>query len=333
MVVEVNHPQEGSPIVAVDRAAMGRRARIMRAVNVPMRAVLGLPFATPLSGNLMLISYTGRKSGKAYRQPVSYVRDGDVLLTPGGGRWTLNLTDGRPVEIRLRGRNVPARPELVTDHAELERLLGVIAEKNPRAARFIPIRAGLMGVWTPTPSMPRCGTGSASCAGTSWSRGRGLGRGEAGPVAPAPSWPCFAGERHRRAGIRRRCTPTRTCAGHAPRPVLINKKIFGSDGATPHEVRGPLPPSSGGKGPRTPSAAPIEREACVNTRLLGPGGHVCQAPARFDWGACVTSPIYRGRGDTRPDPAGSAGGELLLERIGIGGDGLVRGRAGGAADD
>ena len=125
--------------MAVSQAAMQRRARVMRAVNVPMRAVLTLPFATPLSGNLMLISYTGRKSGKAYRQPVSYVRDGDVLLTPGGGRWTLNLADGRPAHLRLGGSDAPARPELVTDPAEVERLFGVIAEKNPRATRFIPI--------------------------------------------------------------------------------------------------------------------------------------------------------------------------------------------------
>ena len=54
-----------------EAAAAGRRqARMMRVVNVPMRAVLRLPFATPLSANLMLISYTGVKSGKAYRQPV-----------------------------------------------------------------------------------------------------------------------------------------------------------------------------------------------------------------------------------------------------------------------
>jgi len=26
-----------------------------------------------------------------------------VLLTPGGGRWTLNLAGERPVQIRLRG--------------------------------------------------------------------------------------------------------------------------------------------------------------------------------------------------------------------------------------
>jgi hypothetical protein len=123
----------------VNLGAMQRRQRVMRAVNVPMRAVLGLPFATPLSANLMLISYTGRKTGKAYRQPVSYARDGETLLTPGGGRWTLNLGDGRPVRIRLRGRDVAARPELVTDAAEVERLLGVIGRENPRAAKFVPI--------------------------------------------------------------------------------------------------------------------------------------------------------------------------------------------------
>jgi deazaflavin-dependent oxidoreductase (nitroreductase family) len=125
--------------MVMNEAAMRRRARTMRAVNVPMRAVLGLPFPTPLSANLMLVSYTGRKTGKAYRQPVSYVRDGETLLTPGGGRWTLNLGGDRPVRIRLRGRNVPARADLVSDPAEVERLLGVIAAKNPRAARFIPI--------------------------------------------------------------------------------------------------------------------------------------------------------------------------------------------------
>ena len=132
--------------MTMDQAAMRRRARIMRAVNVPMRAVLSLPVATPLSANLMLVSYTGRKTGKAYRQPVSYVRDGEVLLTPGGGRWTLNLAGGRPVTIRLRGRAVAvARAELVTDAAEVERLLGVITQKNPRAARFVPIPRGADG--------------------------------------------------------------------------------------------------------------------------------------------------------------------------------------------
>src|SRR5579863_3014363 len=95
-----------------EAAAAGRRqARMMRVVNVPMRAILRLPFPTPLSRNLMLLRYTGRKTGKAYLQPISYARDGDTLLTPGGGRWTLSLEGGRPVRLRLRGREVPARAD------------------------------------------------------------------------------------------------------------------------------------------------------------------------------------------------------------------------------
>ena len=141
-------------------AAAGRRqARMMRVVNVPMRAVLRLPFATPLSANLMLVAYTGVKSGKAYLQPVSYARDGDTLLTPGGGRWTLNLKNSRPVTLRLRGRRVPAHADLVSDPAEVERLLGVIAIGNPRATRFIPLPRQADGRLKPGPLTAAIGHG------------------------------------------------------------------------------------------------------------------------------------------------------------------------------
>lgn len=129
-------PDSTSP----DNPGAGRRqARRMRYVNMFMRPVLSLPFPTPLSANLMLISYTGVKSGQAYLQPVSYARDGDTLLTPGGGRWTRNLKGGRPVRLRLRGKTVPAHADLIDDPAEVERLLEVIAAGNPRAMGFIPI--------------------------------------------------------------------------------------------------------------------------------------------------------------------------------------------------
>jgi hypothetical protein len=117
---------------------MQRQARLMKAVNVPMRAVLRLPFATPLSGGLMLVSYTGRRTGRGYRQPVSYVRDGDTLLTPGGGKWKLNLRDGEPVHLRVRGRDVVARPELVRAAEDVETLLGRMLAANPRLASFVP---------------------------------------------------------------------------------------------------------------------------------------------------------------------------------------------------
>lgn len=131
-------------MAAPPKRPLGRRvqARVMRVINVPMRLVLGLPFATPLSGRLMLVFLTGRKTGKSYRQPVSYVRHGTTLLTPGGGKWKLNLQADRPERIRLRGRDVLARPELVSDVDEVERLLGVMTAANPAVRRFVAIPTG-----------------------------------------------------------------------------------------------------------------------------------------------------------------------------------------------
>ena len=112
---------------------------VFRVVNVPMRFILGLPIPTPLGKRLMLAYLTGRKTGRHYRQPISYVRDGETLLTPGGGRWKLNLVEGQSAHVRLRGRDVFLGPELVRDPVEVDRLLGIMSAKNPMVGRFVPI--------------------------------------------------------------------------------------------------------------------------------------------------------------------------------------------------
>jgi hypothetical protein len=132
------HPKpEGSSARGGRPLSRRIQARLIRAVNVPMRRVLALPVATPLGGRVMLLYLTGRKTGQAYRQPVSYVRHGDVLLTPGGGNWKLNLVPGRAERIRLRGRDVLARPEIISDLDEIDQLLSIITAVNPTAGRFV----------------------------------------------------------------------------------------------------------------------------------------------------------------------------------------------------
>src|SRR5262249_11469998 len=85
------------------------------------------------------------KSGRQYKQPLSYVRDGDTLLTPGGGRWKLNLVEGRPEHVRLRGRDVSLSPELVHDPVEVERLLSVMSATNRMVQRFTGLPKGRHG--------------------------------------------------------------------------------------------------------------------------------------------------------------------------------------------
>ncbi len=121
------------------------QASLMGTLNVPMRLLLGLPFSTPLSGRLMLVSFTGRKSGRSYRQPLSYVQQGDCLLTPGGGKWKWNLQEGREVKLRLRGRDFLAYPELVKDPDEVDHLLGLMMAANPGVRAFVGIPRGADG--------------------------------------------------------------------------------------------------------------------------------------------------------------------------------------------
>jgi hypothetical protein len=63
----------------------------------------------------MLISFTGRKTGKAYRQPVSYVQQGKTLLTPGGGKV---MTATNPAVSAFVG--VPKGPDGQLDRDRLE---------------------------------------------------------------------------------------------------------------------------------------------------------------------------------------------------------------------
>src|SRR3954453_9321643 len=119
------------------------QARIFRVLNIFMRGLLSLPISTPPGRRLMLVHYTGRRTGKSYRQPVSFVRDADgTLLTPGGGRWTLNLRNGQPVVLQIRGQRVTARPDLIEDVDAVDQLLQVMKEQNRMLRRFVPIPAG-----------------------------------------------------------------------------------------------------------------------------------------------------------------------------------------------
>lgn len=58
------------------------------------------------SGNLMLVTFTGRKSGKTYTTPVRYVRKGEDILcfTAPAIPWWRNLTGGAEVDLLIEGK-------------------------------------------------------------------------------------------------------------------------------------------------------------------------------------------------------------------------------------
>lgn len=117
---------------------LGRRIPrpVFKVVNRVMRRILSLPFPTPPGRRLMLVYLTGRKTGRHYRQPVSYVRHDGTLLTPGGGNWKRNLNPGKPALLRVNGRDVTAIAEIVTDPDTIAELYAVMVAGNPVVARM-----------------------------------------------------------------------------------------------------------------------------------------------------------------------------------------------------
>lgn len=118
--------------------------RIFAVLNPIMRFLLRLPLRGPMQERLLLLTYTGRKSGRQHTVPISFAEAADgSLLVPGGGAWKWNLGEGRRVQLLLRGRLRHADSELISDPAEVEQLLPVMVASNPRAESFIgvPIEA------------------------------------------------------------------------------------------------------------------------------------------------------------------------------------------------
>lgn len=126
---------------------------IARAANRIVRPLLMSPLHVLVSRRLMLLEYTGRRTGTRYRIPVAYRPWGEegeeVLATSVGTSWPANLRGGRPVRLRLRGRWLTAESRVVEDPAEVADLLGdLAARQGPRAVAAL--RVGLPGDRQPT---------------------------------------------------------------------------------------------------------------------------------------------------------------------------------------
>lgn len=85
--------------------------------NLIMKPLLASPLHFFASSRILLISVTGRKSGKVYTTPLEYMRDGDevVVFTQKERLWWRNLKGGATVQLRLKGRSLKAYAEPFTN--------------------------------------------------------------------------------------------------------------------------------------------------------------------------------------------------------------------------
>ncbi len=98
-----------------------------------------------VSKNMMLITYTGRKSGKQYTTPVNYLeiaKNGSTFLYTTSYRervWWRNLRGGAEVTLRLQGRDLPARAEVVEELEQVAQELGAYLRQAPNLGRYLSV--------------------------------------------------------------------------------------------------------------------------------------------------------------------------------------------------
>jgi hypothetical protein len=99
-------------------------------INPCMRLLLRSPLHFILSGNVMLIAFTGKKSGRKLETPVRYVREGDrvICFTGKANKWWHNFKESADVKLTVKGKVVNAQAQAYYDggmktRQELERFL------------------------------------------------------------------------------------------------------------------------------------------------------------------------------------------------------------------
>lgn len=84
-------------------------------VNQAMKLALRSPVHGMVSRTILLLTFTGRKSGKTYTTPVSYSQSGDQVTIFTHAAWWKNLRSGAPVTLRIRGRELQGLAEPVAE--------------------------------------------------------------------------------------------------------------------------------------------------------------------------------------------------------------------------
>jgi deazaflavin-dependent oxidoreductase (nitroreductase family) len=91
-----------------------------------------------LAESVLLLTFTGRKSGKEFTTPVGYTRHGNMLTVFTGRPWWKNLQEKPNVRVRVQGRDLDGVAEVVTDNAEVAQAAqAFIAEQGAKNAQRI----------------------------------------------------------------------------------------------------------------------------------------------------------------------------------------------------
>ncbi len=115
-------------------------------VNDVLIALLRSPLHGVMSKRLIVLSFTGRKSGKRFTIPVGYKQDGDTITCFTHGTWWKNFQDQTPVTLHLKGRVLNGLGVAVNDDKQaIADGLTEMFREQPDTAKFYEVKMSADG--------------------------------------------------------------------------------------------------------------------------------------------------------------------------------------------
>jgi deazaflavin-dependent oxidoreductase (nitroreductase family) len=103
--------------------------RALRLINPFVSMILRSPLHRALSSRLLLLTFTGRKTGKRYTIPVGYTREDDTLTIFSSYSWWKNLRGDFRVAMHLQGRKRTGHAEVIEESAAAVESVEHLVEK------------------------------------------------------------------------------------------------------------------------------------------------------------------------------------------------------------
>jgi hypothetical protein len=110
--------------------------------NPIMIRILRSPFHKMLSSSILLLTITGRKSGRIINVPVNYIRDGKTLWVVSDRQriWWRNLTGGAALSVTLARKTKSARGEVILHDKEIMHALTEYFKLAPHMAKYFKVK-------------------------------------------------------------------------------------------------------------------------------------------------------------------------------------------------
>jgi deazaflavin-dependent oxidoreductase (nitroreductase family) len=126
---------------------MAKNEFLISVSNPFIRALLRSPLHDFLSDDMIIITYTGRKSGKEFSVPVNFQQEGKSLrvISQRDRNWWRNMRGGATVRVLIKGQEKDGWAELIEEKSRVAEEIKNLLKKDPQYTKYFNIRLNESG--------------------------------------------------------------------------------------------------------------------------------------------------------------------------------------------